>query len=75
MCLNSTYQSVPIELGPNPGVSMRESTNLDRLCFNSIVSISDSFLQAKGLTERGLFYSLVLSNNKMLVFGINSIVD
>ena len=40
-----------MELGPNPGVSIRESTSFDLLCFSNIVSIIDSFLHANGPTE------------------------
>ena len=40
-----------MELGPNPGVSIRDRTSFERLCFSNIVSIIDSFLHANGPTE------------------------
>ena len=45
-----SYQSAPIELGPKPGVSIRDRTSLDLLCFNNIVSICDSLRHWKGPT-------------------------
>ena len=54
-----------MELGPNPGVSMRDRTSLLRLCFSSMVSIWDSFRKGNGPTgDEEHKYDIFLCSNK-----------